>query len=270
MKALLLTCDFEEFTLPLDFGKGISEELMLEKSIEGIEAFIELLRRYKIKTTFFITEKITEVYPELLTHLIAEGHEIGFHGAVNYKKGHGWREIAYSLKSIKEAIERKLATKIYGFRNHKLILVPPVILREAGFVYDNTCHPTYVPGRYFNFLKSRSIRYKDGIINVPISVTPVFRLPFSWIWFRNLGLNYMKFCTSWVFLTQEYVNIYFHSWEFADIMQNLGFRLPFSITHNTGKKMTRLLENYLAWCSANGVKTFTIYGYLTHKEAILK
>jgi uncharacterized protein (DUF3820 family) len=265
-KTLLLTCDFEEFTLPLDFGKAIPEQLMFEKSAEGMKGLMEILKRQQIKMTFFVTEKIAETYTGLVKELIAEGHEIGFHGTINHKKGFSREGAAGNLKFLKEEVERKIGAKIWGFRNHKLILVPPLILREAGFIYDNTCHPTYVPGRYFNFFKSRSIQYKNGVTVVPISVSPVLRLPFSWIWFRNFGLNYAKFCTSWVFLTQEYVNIYFHSWEFADIMHNFACSLPYGITRNTGRKMIKFLENYLIWCSTHGIRSQTIHDFLTKKE----
>lgn len=268
MKTLLLTCDFEEFSLPIDFGKKISEELMLEKSYEGIQRLIELIKNHQIKLTFFVSERMAKFSPNLLRELVTGGHEIGLHVYIDYKKDNDTDKIIDRIKYIKEEIEEDIRTKIYGFRNHKLIVVPPYILKEAGFVYDNTCHPTYVPGRYFYLLKSRKIKLKYGIINIPISVTPIFRLPFSWIWFRNLGLNYVKLCTSWVFLNQDWVNIYLHSWDFTDLNDNLPFKLPYFITSNAGWKMIRMLDNYLNFCKLNQIRISTIYNYLRENNFI--
>lgn len=269
MKSLLLVCDFEEFSLPWDFGKKISEKLMLEKSYEGIQRVLNLIKIHHIKMTFFVTEKIAKVYSDLLKQLIASGHEVGLHACIDYTKNSDINKILSRIKSIKEKIEDNIRTKIYGFKNHKLIILPSYIVRGAGFAYDNTCHPTYVPGRYFYFLKSRKIQFNEGIVNIPISVTPIFRLPFSWIWIRNLGVWYTKFCTSWNFLTQDYANIYVHPWDFADLNGKLGFKLPYIITRNTGQIMIKILDTYLKWCDLYQIRTETIYNYLLQKKLII-
>lgn len=266
MKTLLLVCDFEEFSLPGDFKINIPEILMLEKSYQGMEQLFDFLLANRIKITFFVTEKIAGAFPGLLKKIISQGHEIGFHSMFGQKESKNSDELIARLKSEKEIMERTLGTKIYGFRNHKLFILPSFILREAGFVYDNTCHPTYVPGRYSNFFKSRTIYKENNLIYIPISVTPVFRLPFSWIWFRNFGLNYLEFCTSWALLAQESVNIYFHSWEFIDLSKGFDFKLPYYVTNNTGEKMLKLLSNYLKWCQLKNITTETIHNYLIQKN----
>lgn len=266
MKILSLVCDFEEFNLPLDFKKSIPNELMLEKAYDGAQRLLTLIRGRQIKMTFFVTKKIAEVYPDLLKQLVAEGHEIGLHGCISRKNSSDTKQTIETIKYAKEKVENNLKTKIYGFKNHKLVILPSAVTHEAGFEYDNSCHPTYVPGRYCNFFKSRRIKLKDGIINVPISVAPILKLPFSWIWFRTFGLHYAKFCTSWVFLAGDYANIYFHSWDFADIDNKSIFNLPRSLTYNTGRKMLNILGNYLAWCNKNNYKLETIHNYLLSKK----
>ncbi|MBZ9577945.1 polysaccharide deacetylase family protein [Patescibacteria group bacterium] len=265
MKILLLACDFEEFSLPFDFGAAISEELMLETAFAGIQRLLKVVRDHSIKITFFVTEKISETYPDLLRQLIADGHEVGLHANIDYKKNGNAQETIAEIKYIKEKIEKNIRTKIYGFKNHKLVVLPFDIVRKSGFDYDNSCHPTYVPGRYCNFLKSRRMKSKSGLVNIPISVTPIIRLPFSWIWFRWFGLNYAKFCTSWALFTHDYINIYFHSWDFANIDRKMPFKLPYVITRNTGNKTLGLLDNFLAWCKRKDLRAETIHNYLSRK-----
>ncbi|MEM7204193.1 MAG: hypothetical protein AAF628_28290 [Planctomycetota bacterium] len=53
-------------------------------------------------------------------------------------------------------------------------------------------HPCWVPGHYDHRSALRQIHRADGLIEVPISVTPRLRLPLSWLWMRNLGGRYLR------------------------------------------------------------------------------
>jgi len=258
-KTLLFVCDFEEFNLPLDFRGEVSEKSMMDMADEGLRRLLELISRHEIKMTFFATDKMTEKYRELLKRLVREGHEVGLHAIIDYKGDIKPEGIVKSLIRARERLEDKLNSKIYGFKSHKLVSLPSHILKEAGFVYDNSCHPTYVPGRYFNLFKSRKLNIEDGIINIPISVTPIFRLPFSWIWFRNLGLNYVKFCSILTLLNKEYINIYIHNWDLADMSKS---RLPYFIKNNSGQKMEQFLDSFFIWTKRKGIQAETVYNYL--------
>lgn len=137
--------------------------------------------------------------------------------------------------------------------------IPFDILKKTGLKYDSSLHPTYVPGRYNKFTFSRSIEFENGIFEVPISVTPIIRLPFSWIWLRNLGLRYAKICTKLSLLDQNFINIYFHPWEFENIEK---FDIPTYIKNKTGKPMIELLKNYIEWCLEQDFSFNTIREFL--------
>ena len=86
---------------------------------------------------------------------------------------------------------------------------------------------------------------------------PVLRLPLFWFYFRNLGVNYAKTITN--LINQDYVNLVFHSWGFANI-KNIG--IPFYVKRNTGPKMEAMLNNYILWCLKKGFKAKTIKQFL--------
>jgi len=46
----------------------------------GLPRILELLNKYNVKATFFITNLIKKVYPNVLEEIRAQGHEIGLHG----------------------------------------------------------------------------------------------------------------------------------------------------------------------------------------------
>jgi peptidoglycan/xylan/chitin deacetylase (PgdA/CDA1 family) len=261
-KFLTLCIDLEEFNLSNEFGVSISREDAYKISKEGLVFLYNLLEEFKIKSTFFCNENIAKAFPELLKSLAKSGHEIALHGIIENWKA----DVVVELKRQKSIIQNITEKEIYGFRSHKLIYLPSDVLRKAGLIYDNSLHPTYVPGRYCNVFSPRRTYVEDGIIRIPISVTPLFRLPFSWVWFRNLGLWYVKFCSQVSYLDQDYVNIYFHSWDFANVENwPLKWRYKF-LLHNSGDKMLAMLTNYLNWCKGEGIRIITMFGYINEKR----
>lgn len=261
MKSILLTFDLEEFGLPEEYGINIPKNDMNNVSLEGAKKIFALLRRHKIKATFFITAYFALKNKNLIKRIKQEGHEIAFHGYLhshNYKKMAGKDAVIY-LKKGKDQIEKITKTKIKGFRAPRMMPPAYSVLKECGLMYDSSSHPTYVPGRYNRFFRTRKVTDKEGIILIPVSVTPLIRLPFSWVWFRNLGLAYAKFCTLFSLVDQNHINIYFHPWDFIDLK---CYDLPFLIKNNTGNKCLKMLENYIIWCRKKGFVFETIGNYL--------
>lgn len=120
-------------------------------------------------------------------------------------------------------------------------------LKEAGLLYDNSLRPTYVPGRYCNIFRSRELYKENGIVEVPVTVTPIFRFPFSCFWFRILGVTHAKLCTNFTYFSHDYINIYFHNWEFGNIT-NFSLKWPYKLLiRNMGDKMDFYFKLYLQW-----------------------
>lgn len=249
-KFVLLTFDLEEFSLPIDYGKKIKTERMLRVSHRGCKPMERLLKDFNIKATFFTTGYFARNFPRIVRKFAKDGHEIALH-AVNFYN-------LDSLKREKKALETTSKSRIIGIRTHKLGLPLFNILRKIGIKYDSSLHPTYVPGRYNNLGYTRKPFKEDGILEISISVT-LLRLPFSFIWFRNLGLNYAKICTLLTLRDQNFVNLYFHPWEFVNLK---SFDLPFYVTKNTGKKMDKMLREYIEWCLKKGFKFSTMSGHI--------
>jgi len=261
-KFFTLCIDLEEYALPEEFGFFVSREDKFKISLEGANNLCGLLERLNVKATFFSNQNMAQAFPEFLKSLADKGHEIALH-SVTEDQGY---DIAEELRRQKEIVEGIIQKKIYGCRFHKLVYFPADVLRNAGLIYDNSSHPTFVPGRYCNIFSSRRIHAENGVIRIPISVTPLLRLPFSWIWFRNLGLNYAKFCSNVSYLGQEYVNIYFHSWDFANIENwPLGGRYRF-LVRNTGEKALSRLNSYLNWYLEKRVEIITMSEYIKRKD----
>ncbi len=255
MKSILFTFDIEEFDLPLEFGKHISEKDQFEISKEGTEKIMDLLNKNNIKATFFVSAKFADKHPELIEK-ISMNHEIGLH-CLEHRDDYSNmdKNMAYSrIKMAKEIIEKIVNKKIVGFRAPRFQPPNYKILDDLGIVYDSSLHPTYIPKRYNNFKSPRTPFYRDGIKIIPLTVSPILRLPIFWIAFRNLPLSYSEYITN---RNKDYVNLIFHPWEFVDITE---MDLPKLITRNTGEKLIKKLQKYIT--SYEGCNFTTMSSYL--------
>jgi hypothetical protein len=267
MKCVFLTFDLEEFDLPRSFGKNIEKNEMFEISYKGLEKIIDILDGFKINATFFTTAVFCETYPDALKALAEKNHEIALHG---YKHCDNYQKISekntcFLLKKAKEILEDTTKQQVIGYRSPRMENIDGKILKKVGIKYDSSLNPMFNPGfytKYNNFNKPRNIFEKDGIIEVPISVTPVIRLPFSFAFFRIFGLAYVKFCTKLTFIDSDFVNLYFHPWEFADIKK---YGLPFYFWKRTGDEMSKLLRKYIKWCLSNDLGIITIKEFIKNR-----
>ena len=264
MRNILLTVDLEEFVTPAEVGMDIKKDELFNISIEGFNNLIKILSKYPdIKVTFFTTLEFAEKSKSKLKELLNSGHEIALHGL--YHKTSllkmDKKDVKKELLLAKNKLEKMFNIKVKGFRSPQMKGIDLKLLKEIGIKYDSSLHPTYVPGKYNNFFKKRE-RFFDNIWEVPVSVVPIIRAPFSWVWFRNFGLNYAKICTRLVFIDKDYVNLYFHPWDFVDINKKpFAGNISKVILRNSGNRMIKKFDKYLSWCE-NNFKSITMGEYV--------
>ena len=64
---------------------------------------------------------------------------------------------------------------------------------KAGYNYDSSINPTYLPGRYNNRHLPKTIFQENGLTRVPTAVTPNLRLPLFWLAFKNTPYSLFKY-----------------------------------------------------------------------------
>ena len=257
----LLTFDLEEFDLPLEYNIKIDEKDIYEISYKGAIKIIEILNKYDICATFFVTGKFALKFPDIIKTIYEKGHEIGSHSYSHSDNYLSKNNPKNNIEEGKKILEKIIKNKIIGFRSPRLQKPPYKILRELKFEYDNSLHPTYIPGRYNNILSKRNLFFHNNIFEIPISVTPLTRFPFSWLWFRNFGVRYARVCTDLCLYNPGFVNTYFHPWEFIDIKK---YNLHYFLCFRTGKWMEKKFQDYLKWCLNKKIRFCTVKDYILH------
>jgi peptidoglycan/xylan/chitin deacetylase (PgdA/CDA1 family) len=241
-KSILLSFDIEEFDIPEEYGQPLESEIEFEISNRGLSKIISLIEKLDITATFFVTANFALHNPDTIRE-ISKHHEIASHGFYHSQF------CLEDLQKSKQTLEQITNTQITGFRMARLQPVDDAEIEKAGYEYNSSMNPTYIPGRYNNLSKPRTAYYTNQLLNLPISVTPLIRFPLFWLSFKNFPLSMIELATQLTLETDSYLNIYFHPWEFTDISQ---FKLPSYVKKDSGSKMVEKLEKYLTKLKTQG------------------
>ncbi len=254
MNKILLSFDLEEFDLPLEYGVNLSEKEQFAFSLNGLQKVLSILKKNKIKATFFTTASFALKYPQVLKK-ISQEHEVASHDLKHNIKEYNESEV----KKSKIIIEKIINKKIKGFRFPRLQKPDFASLKKLGFKYDSSISPTYLPGRYNNYFEKRKITIRNNIYEIPISTMPLTHLPLSWIFIRFFGIIYAKLITKDSIRKQGFTNLFFHPWDFNNLN---NFNIPFYIKRNSGDKALLLLNKYILWCKKQGYNFTTFSDFL--------
>ena len=235
---VLLSFDIEEFDMPLEYKGEIPFEEQLSISRKGLQNILLLLKKHQAKATFFSTVVFAENNKDLIEQLLNEGHELA---------SHTWFHSEFKIEDLKKSREKLTElfnTRITGLRMPRMMKVDEKEVEKAGYSYNSSVNPTFLPGRYNNLKVSRT-HFKEGkVLQIPASVSPNFRIPLFWLSFHNFPLNFYKKLAKDVLKKDGYLNIYFHPWEFAEI-KNPDFKLPGFTIKNSGNEMIERFDEFL-------------------------
>lgn len=253
---ILLSFDIEEFDMPLEYGGEIPFQEQISVSQKGLEKILDLLKKHNAKATFFSTVVFAENSKDLVQRLLSEGHELASHTYY-----HSQFKVE-DLQTSKNRLEELFSTEVVGLRMPRMSPVAQTDVEEAGYAYNSSINPTFLPSRYNNLGVSRRYFYQGKVLQIPASVSPM-RLPLFWLSFHNFPVKFYRFLAQNALKKDGYLNIYFHPWEFSEI-RNPKYKLPNFTTKNTGEEMVQRFDEFLGWIGSKG------YPFGTFKEFISK
>ncbi|MDR0540979.1 MAG: polysaccharide deacetylase family protein [Dysgonamonadaceae bacterium] len=243
---ILLSFDIEEFDMPMEYGRTIPFEQQMAVSKQGTERILQLLDRQQIRATFYMTANFAQHAPEIVERIVAGGHELASHGLYHSQFA------PEHLKMSKNILEQVGKVTVNGYRMARMMPVPEKEIHKAGYLYNSSINPTFLPGRYNKLNEPRTCFLRDGVWQLPASVTPLVRFPLFWLSFHNLPLWLYRLLFQWTHRKDGYLNIYFHPWEFMPIGPKDTYNFPSYVTRNTDRKMTERLEKLISWAKRQG------------------
>jgi peptidoglycan/xylan/chitin deacetylase (PgdA/CDA1 family) len=252
---IFLSFDIEEFDAPAEYGKPLPFEEQISISAKGTEALLDVLANRQIPATFFCTACFAQQRPALIRRMAHEGHEVASHGFYHSEFA------AEHLRTSREALEAITGKTVRGFRMARMLPVAEEEIGAAGYRYNSSLNPTFMPGRYNHFRAPRTPFVRNGLWQLPASVTPFLRIPLFWLAMHNLPMGFYQMLCRYVAKRDHYLNIYFHPWEFTDL-HNEKFGLPRYISRQSGQPLLLRLEQLISKLKQQGFR-FGCLGDLT-------
>jgi len=221
---------------------------------------LNLFDKYDINATFFVVSELATEFPDLLRQVVAQGHEVASHtrthqSVTNRSQCNQQLEITES----KSQLESITGQTIEGFRAPTCQIDDFTYdqLIEAGYEYSSSVMPCVpIPGFYSNdYDFDELVVVSNGeseIIEVPLSVNPLLRLPLSGAWMRIFGRTYTLKSVRQLVDRNIDVVTYSHPWEFVSLQET---QLPLRNQVRTGgwfqETFERLLQFDAEYCQVS-------------------
>lgn len=254
---VLLSFDIEEFDMPFEYGKDITFEDQITISITGSTIILDLLKKHQFKATFFSTATFAIHAPQIIERIKNEGHELASHGYYHSKFDEK------DLLASKLKLQELFGAEVIGFRMPRMMPVHHQALAEAGYTYNSSINPTWLPGRYNNLHVSRVFFPQGKVLQLPASVSPLLRIPLFWLSFHNFPLWLYQYLTKRTYQKDGYLNIYFHPWEFTDLTDAKKYGFPTYVSRNSGQSMIDRMDRYMGWLTKQGYQNGTIAEFIS-------
>ncbi|MBM4403005.1 MAG: polysaccharide deacetylase family protein [Candidatus Cloacimonetes bacterium] len=185
---------------------------------EGMPILLDLYRRYNVKSTFFFTGYIVDLYPDVVRMILRDGHEVGSHGKSHIPEN-GFDVMPFNkqkahLDYSKKQLEDVSGTEVISFRAPALQIcdITARALIETGFRIDSSIAPqrfdffmSFGSKQKLRFLTARRLPYRTKLNNIYAKGnSPLIEVPISGILMPFVGTTMRIF--PWVTRIQKTIS----------------------------------------------------------------
>jgi len=155
------------------------------------ERLLALLQQHRVKTTFFVVGEIARRHPQLICSIVSEGHEIACHTTTHVPLTQRTPEqLRADLGENIALLNAAGASDICGFRAPIFSLTRATpwvygVLKDMGFAYSSSVLPALSP-LYGWPEHGSAVREHEGIVEIPVTLLPLLRVPSGGVYFRVL------------------------------------------------------------------------------------
>ncbi|MEF9950233.1 MAG: polysaccharide deacetylase family protein [Mucinivorans sp.] len=239
-QTICLTFDIEEFDTPrVDYHVPLPLARQLDISREGVARLLDMLAGMGVSVTFFVTGVFANAYPALVRRMVSEGHEVASHSYSHTE----FRQGDYTTS--KEVLEKITQRNVVGYRSPRMAGADAQGLSRAGYRYDSSTNPCFLPGKYNNFGLERRVHRQGSMVEIPASVATFMRVPLFWLSLHLMPLSLYFWLCGVSGREVGFLNLYFHPWEFSEEIHNKDLRVPFYIRRNAGDKLLTRLAMFI-------------------------
>lgn len=259
-RKILFSIDLEEFDIPEEHGARLPLATKLAVSLEGMQQLQKLMQQHDATATLFTTAFWASQHPDYVFEL-AQHHEIASHTFYHD------RFLPEDLKNSRTVLSQISGQAVQGLRMPLMQDIDHRAVKDAGYIYDSSLHPTWLPGRYNHLRSPRKVFHnEEGLWILPASVTPVLRIPVFWLMLKNLPFYFYKKLCQQILNSDGYIVLYVHPWEFTDLS---NYKLPRITKRIDGKVLNSRLNHLFSYLKDTGA-TFETHGnFIAAQQEVL-
>jgi len=258
-----MTIDVEDYFQVSAFAPYIaradwdSRECRVERNIHAI---LEMLAKHHTHATFFTLGWIAERYPQLVRHIVDNGHELASHGYGHQRASDQTPEAFFAdIDSAKKMLEDLSGQPVQGYRAPSFSIGKSNLwaydtLLEAGYRYSSSIYP--IAHDHYGMPDSPRFAYevRPGLTEIPITTVRLFERNFPSSgggYFRLLPYPVSRWLIHRVNTRDQKSGIfYFHPWEIdpgQPRIQGINRKTQFRHYVNIGQthaRLNRLLTDF--------------------------
>jgi len=257
-----MTVDVDDWSSLLNFYSVRHDPSITDAqaSVEdGVNRLLQVFDKHDIRATFFVPGEVARKHGQVVREIYEDGHEVACHGLTHRRKEFLMtkQEQEQNIRKATLIIHETIGQRPVGFRAPCLRANETTleVLDECGYVYDSSVVPTFVPRYYGNVIAptkpyhpSSSFMAKKGsrkLLEIPVSVNPLVRLPLSAAWMRNLGSSWVRFGVKVNFMLGHPVVFYVHPRDVISLPKVKG--VPWHLYRNVGHPVVRMLDEIIGY-----------------------
>ena len=228
--------------------------------VNNTNKILDLFANNNTQATFFVLGWVAERYPELVTRIVAEGHELASHGYGHQRATRQSRlEFKDDIIKAKQILEDLGDVEVKGYRapsysiSKKNLWVHDELL-AAGYQYSSSVYPVKHDLYGIPDAPRFAYRCENGLLEIPITTSQIagknfpaggggfFRLyPYALSRWNIQRVNHRD---------NQAAIFYFHPWEIdpqQPKQEGIGFKSRFRHYLNlnkTEKRLNRLLKDF--------------------------
>ena len=252
---IVLSVDFELFSDGFAFQRLNKEWNSGENGESGVEKLLALFENYNVKSTFFVVARHAQSHKELLHRIRDGGHEIASHTVTHTPfLNRTNEEIEREIKDSKKMLEEAIGEAVLGFRAPAFKIDRQIVktIKQGGYKYDSSVVPCWsIPGWYgFPSAPKHPFRIQrifpdvnSDLIEFPIAVNPLVRMPISGAWMRLFGIRYTMLGIKSLLKKGAVPVLYVHPWELVNLPRIKG--IPWRVYYRTGEQTSKMIEHII-------------------------
>jgi len=211
----LFGIDLEDVRDHVQNGHTYSERVPV-----NTERYLRFFREHQIQATFFVVGLVAKRYPDLIRHILDDGHEIACHthNHVQLDK-HTPESLNNDLEQFLEALHECGAENITGFRAPTFSITEKTqwaypVLERFGFRYSSSVIPSRNPLYGWHGF-SPEPRTFGGVLEMPLTLHPSrFSCPLAGgVYFRVLPFFFIMYGIKKTTRQGRVIQSYFHPYD---------------------------------------------------------